>query len=93
MRRAVAIFAFASLSAALSMSFLIAPSGGTRAAADATGLFVLPPNDGYGVADCIANGAECGAVVAQSWCTSHGFSHADRFGRDADGNLSIACGR
>lgn len=93
MRRAVAIFAFASLSAALSVSFLLVPGGETRAAADATGVFVLPANDGYGVADCIAGGLECGAVVAQSWCATQGFSRAERFGPDEDGNLSIACKR
>jgi hypothetical protein len=41
--------------------------------------------DGYGVDRCLATGAECGKVVANSYCRSREFAHAVSFrkvGRD-----------
>jgi hypothetical protein len=40
---------------------------------------------GYGVEDCLAEGGECGHVVADAWCEAHGRGAALKFGRsDSD---------
>ncbi|MGI6247167.1 MAG: hypothetical protein ACOYJQ_15580 [Pseudochelatococcus sp.] len=38
--------------------------------------FVLPANDGYGVADCLSVGGECAIQVANAWCAAQGYHHA-----------------
>lgn len=35
--------------------------------------FLVPGNDGYGIADCLAEGASCGKAVADSYCEAQGF--------------------
>lgn len=92
MRRVLALTAFIALSAALSVSFMLIPSDISSAAAE-TGEFVIPVSDGYGATACLADGDECGVVVAQSWCGSHGFSRVLGYGARADGSVAIACGR
>jgi hypothetical protein len=42
--------------------------------------FVIPASDGYGVADCLAHGSECGKVVANAWCEAQGYVLASSFG-------------
>ncbi|WP_336486575.1 hypothetical protein [Methylobacterium nigriterrae] len=43
--------------------------------------FLIPSSEGYGVADCLTNGAsECGQVVANAWCESQGFAAAGSYG-------------
>jgi hypothetical protein len=44
------------------------------------GTFLVPPNDGYGIADCLAGGHECGRIVAESYCQAKGFQSAVAFG-------------
>ncbi|MFC0220668.1 hypothetical protein FHS82_003415 [Pseudochelatococcus lubricantis] len=38
--------------------------------------FVLPANDGYGVADCLSHGGACAIQVANAWCAAQGYHHA-----------------
>jgi hypothetical protein len=58
---------------------------GTAAHADKR-LFVLDGHpDGYGIDVCLATGAACGHVVANSYCRSHNFAKAESIrhvGRD-----------
>lgn len=35
--------------------------------------FLVPGNDGYGIADCLAEGASCGKAVADAYCEAQGF--------------------
>lgn len=42
----------------------------------ASSTFILPANDGYGVADCLAHGGECALTVANAWCSAQGYHHA-----------------
>ena len=43
-------------------------------------LFILANHpDGYGVDNCLATGAACGKVVANSYCHSHSFAQAVSF--------------
>jgi hypothetical protein len=43
-------------------------------------LYSVAANDGYGLQDCLAGGAECGQVVADAWCEAHGHGKALSFG-------------
>jgi hypothetical protein len=49
-------------------------------------LFILAGHpDGYRIDNCLATGAACGHVVANSYCRSHNFAKAESFrnvGRD-----------
>jgi hypothetical protein len=81
MRRAIAVFGLLSVFA-LAGFLMIIPNGASRAAGDA--VFLIPASDGYGVADCLTGGNECGVIVADAWCEAHGFSKADSFGLATD---------
>src|SRR3712207_8485517 len=79
MRRAIALFGFLTILALTAASFIVVPNGTSQAnVVNAT--FLIPASDGYGVADCLAGASECGRIVANAWCESHGFSRADTFG-------------
>ncbi|MGO9389030.1 hypothetical protein [Rhodoblastus sp.] len=51
--------------------------------------FVVSAADGYGVNECIANGADCAKIVADAWCESHGHGAAKAFGPASDATASI----
>ena len=68
-----------------------------------TSTFVIAAAPGYGVEDCLAEGGECGRVVADAWCEAHGSHEAVNFGlsnaeRNASGSRNalrpyfITCG-
>lgn len=79
MRRAIALVGlFGIIGAGLSLSVL--PVSRTVAAPSAERTFLIPSSDGYGVADCISSGAECGKIVADAYCESQGFAAAASFG-------------
>jgi hypothetical protein len=40
--------------------------------------FIIPSDDGYGLADCLVEGRPCGEIVADAWCRAHGYEHARR---------------
>lgn len=83
MRRVFAAAGFVALSGALVMSFLLAPTSHLRASSGDSATFLIPAADGYGIADCLIGGGDCGLVVAQSWCEAHGWGRAASFGRAA----------
>lgn len=91
MRRAVALIGFFGIIAA-GLSLAIMPATDTAAAPSEQRTFLIPASDGYGVADCISGGSECGQIVADAWCESQGFAHATAFGiaarEDFTGSLS-----
>lgn len=85
MRRPLAAFGLAAALIAGSLGGLVLGGsvllvGGTRAASASEKTFLIPASDGYGVAECLVGGAECGAVVAGAWCESQGFATAVSFG-------------
>ncbi len=43
--------------------------------------FLIAAASGYGIEDCLAEGGECGQVVADAWCEAHGGGAALKFGR------------
>jgi hypothetical protein len=46
--------------------------------------FIIAAAEGYGVEDCLAEGGECGKVVADAWCEAHGHGAAISFGAADD---------
>ncbi len=55
-------------------------------------IFIIAAADGYGVEDCLAEGGECGRVVADAWCEAHGHGPAIAFGLADDVTDAIAGG-
>jgi hypothetical protein len=90
MRRIVMSLALA-LIVAGAASFMIVPTQPTRAAGQSN-VFIIPPSDGYGVADCIAGGHECGKIVANAWCESKGFKVATAFGAASPADITGSVG-
>jgi hypothetical protein len=64
--------------AGLSLTSLATTSG--PALAEGGHSVVIPANDGYGLAECLADGAPCGRIVADAWCEAQGYGKADTFG-------------
>jgi len=46
--------------------------------------YVISINDGYGLLECLTQDRECGKIVADSWCESHGHGRALTFSRAED---------
>jgi len=58
--------------------------------AEDTTTFVIAAASGYGIEDCLGQGAECGQVVADAWCQAHGQGGALKFGHEInEATLSI----
>lgn len=51
--------------------------------------FIIADQDGYGLNECLKERAECGRVVADAWCESHGHGPARAFGRAGDITAAI----
>jgi hypothetical protein len=83
MRRVIAgIFATLALCGAGAL-FLASPievSAAPRSSGLGEGVYLVPANDGYGIADCIAEKRACGRNVAETWCQAHGYRTALNFG-------------
>ena len=79
MRRAVTVLGFTAVLASAVASLTLS-SEPTEAAPAAEATFVVPANDGYGIADCLASGSGCGQIVADAWCETQGFRRAIAFG-------------
>ena len=80
MRRTVAALAFTAVLATAAASFTALPEGPGAVAAPALATFQVPDSDGYGVGDCLATGGECGRLVADAWCETHGYARAVEYG-------------
>ena len=64
----------------LFLGVLVSASSLSGARADEPHDYLIAANDGYGVQECLAEGAECGQVVADAWCEAHGHGAAVSFG-------------
>ena len=78
MRRVILSLAFALITAG-AVSFAVVPVAAPRAKGEQS-VFLIPPSDGYGVAECLAGQNECGTIVANAWCESKGFAKAASYG-------------
>ena len=72
----------ATLGAAMALS-----NAGAEAAGRHT--YVVPPSDGYGIAECFTGERDCARVVADAWCEAHGDAPAIAYGLTADSTGSI----
>jgi hypothetical protein len=92
MRRPIAVIGLLSILILAAASFIVLPNGTSKAnVVNAT--FLIPASDGYGVADCLTGGNDCGRIVANAWCEAHGFSRAENFGlavEDVTGSTAAA---
>ena len=59
------------------------------ASATQSATFVINSTEGYGISDCFVQGAACGPVMADAWCQSNGYGHANAFGLASDITASI----
>ena len=41
--------------------------------------FLVAGGDGYGTSDCLATLSSCGAIVANAWCESKGFTKSVKY--------------
>jgi hypothetical protein len=51
--------------------------------------YVVSDQDGYGVMECLARKSECGKIVADAWCESHGHGPARAYGPAEDVTAAI----
>ena len=72
---------------ALAVGALLASSSCLPARASEN--YVIPSSDGYGIGECMHAGTDCGRVIADSWCESHGHAHVLAFGSVEDVTGSI----
>jgi hypothetical protein len=93
MRRAVATLAFAALLASGAASFTLLPNAAEVEARPAQDTFLVAADDGYGFGDCLTTGGNCGQVVADAWCETHGFSRAVSFSRAKPGEVTASVQR
>jgi hypothetical protein len=78
------------LVAPLVAGLLVTAAYHSGAQAASTRTYVISDEDGYGVIECLVQKSDCGKVVADSWCESHGHGPATAFGRADDVTASIA---
>jgi hypothetical protein len=84
MRRVFVGFALALALAGAGAAFSILSGNVVAAPRENTslgeGIYLVPANDGYGIADCIEQKRSCGKSVAETWCLSHGYKTALSYG-------------
>jgi hypothetical protein len=76
---ALSTFSRCAFVASLAVTSTSFPAGSVFAQEPST--FVIAAAPGYGVEDCLAEGGECGHVVADAWCEAHGRGAALQFGQ------------
>jgi hypothetical protein len=55
----------------------------------ASAAYVISDQEGYGLTECLTRKADCGKIVADSWCAAHGHGAARAYGRADDATASI----
>lgn len=68
---------------------LAAAQGGARAAEAAKNVYLISGHEGYGVVECLTQRKDCGKIVADSWCESHGHGPAVAYGGAEDVTSAI----
>jgi len=58
--------------------------------ADSRVFIIANQPDGYGIDECLANGAACGASAARMYCESHQFAQASSYRRIANDEITAA---
>lgn len=68
---------------------LAAVQGGARAASSPRDVYVVSGQEGYAVVECLTEKKNCGKIVADAWCESHGHGPALAYGRADDVTSAI----
>lgn len=76
MRRYFVAIGLVACALAAVMTWSAAPASAKQGGAT----FLIPPSEGYGIAECLHSGTDCGRVVADGWCEANGFAAASAFG-------------
>jgi hypothetical protein len=84
------IFDRQALLAPFAVALVVASVGGVSAQEPST--FVIAAAPGYGVEDCLAEGGECGRVIADAWCEASGHGEALKFGLFNDAGTNGSTG-
>jgi hypothetical protein len=79
MRRTIAVLGFTAVLASAVASIALMPEDTRADTAVRNATFLVPTNDGYGVADCLISGSSCGQIIANTWCEAQGYDHAVSF--------------
>jgi hypothetical protein len=79
---------------ALALLLAAAPFGAgyacdAQAESRASAAYVISDQEGYGLTECLTRKADCGKIVADSWCAAHGHGAARTFGRANDVTASV----
>ena len=61
----------------------------TKPAPAKTFTLYISRKDGYGLTECLLSGKACGQVVADSWCSAHGYGVAQSWGDTNDMTASV----
>jgi len=77
MRRTFAMFGLCAALSAAAAAMALLPNSSEASPTET--VFLVPANDGYGVAECLTSGAACGHVVASTWCEAQGYARAVSF--------------
>jgi hypothetical protein len=77
MHRTFAVFGFCAVVSAAAAAMALLPNDSQASPTEAT--FLVPANDGYGVAECLTSGLACGHAVANTWCEAQGYARAISF--------------
>lgn len=80
MRRLLAVLGVSLGLAGAGTAASLVAVGTTRAVAATEKTFLIPANDGYGVAECLMGASSCGQVVADAWCEAQGFAKSVSYG-------------
>jgi hypothetical protein len=67
---------------------MAAPVAATNASAESRVFIVANQADGYGIDQCLANGDQCGAPAARSYCQSRDFAQASSYRRVEPGEIT-----
>ena len=79
MRRAIALLGLVGMIGA-GLGFSTLTTSGIAANGKPETTFLIPASEGYGVAECLSAGTECGKIVATAFCESKGFGQALAYG-------------
>lgn len=79
MRRAIAVLGFTTALVSAAAGIALMPEDARADTAVHNATFLVPANDGYGVAECLISGSSCGQIVADAWCESQGYGRAVSF--------------
>lgn len=71
------------------IAIVVVSSVSVPSRADEAQSFIIAPRDGYGISECLEKTEDCGRVVADAWCESHGLSKALSYGHVDDVTSAI----